>query len=187
MDFNRQNSRPLQRVTQPARPAAQPATPVIETETSPSYTRQTEDRKRYGLKHTMLIILMALVLLGGGYALGSLMPVAAGSEIKQVDSSKNQAVFLTNDQVYFGKIIDITDNVIVMKDIYYLQGPAQQNAGTNQPASSNQQQPDLALTKLGNELHGPEDRMQINRDQVLFWENLKSDGKVSEAIKAYKP
>jgi hypothetical protein len=27
--------------------------------------------------------------------------------------------------------------------------------------------------------------MILNRDQVLFWENLKSDGQVTEAVKKY--
>ena len=44
---------------------------------------------------------------------------------------------------------------------------------------------DVQLIKLGNELHGPEDQMQITKDQVLFWENLKADGKVSKAIDSY--
>ena len=42
------------------------------------------------------------------------------------------------------------------------------------------------LQKLGSELHGPEDQMVINRDQVQFWENLKDDGQVVKAITTYK-
>jgi hypothetical protein len=37
--------------------------------------------------------------------------------------------------------------------------------------------------KLGNEIHGPEQEMQISSSQVIFWENLKNDGKVVDAIK----
>jgi hypothetical protein len=40
--------------------------------------------------------------------------------------------------------------------------------------------------KLGNELHGPEDEMTIEKAQVLYWENLKPSGKVSEAISSYQ-
>ncbi len=42
------------------------------------------------------------------------------------------------------------------------------------------------LIKLGEEVHGPEDAMIINRDQVLFYENLKPGGKVSQLIQNYK-
>jgi len=34
-------------------------------------------------------------------------------------------------------------------------------------------------------LHGPEDQMLINRDQITFWENLKSDGQVAKAVGDY--
>jgi hypothetical protein len=43
------------------------------------------------------------------------------------------------------------------------------------------------LTKLGcQQLHSPEDEMVINRTQIAFWENIKDDGKVVQAIKEFK-
>src|SRR3989344_2751343 len=99
--------------------------------------------------------------------------------------SDYQAVFLTNGQVYFGKLSGVNNRYLTLKDIYYLQ--------VNQPLQSGQeeqlqqqQQPQLSLVKLGNELHGPVDAMKINKDQVLFYEDLKTNGKVVEAIMAYK-
>jgi len=38
--------------------------------------------------------------------------------------------------------------------------------------------------KLGSEIHGPEDLMIINRAQILFVENLKPSGRVSQAIRS---
>jgi hypothetical protein len=40
----------------------------------------------------------------------------------------------------------------------------------------------VSLIKLGSELHGPEDQMSINRDQILFFENMKNSSKINEAI-----
>jgi len=40
----------------------------------------------------------------------------------------------------------------------------------------------LELVKLGNELHGPEDQMSVNRDQILFIEKLKADSQVVKTI-----
>ena len=104
---------------------------------------------------------------------------------KSTDEAKTsdyQAVFLTNGQVYFGKLSGTGSDWVTLKDIYYLQ--VQQQV---QPTDENsQQQPNLTLVKLGNELHGPVDEMKINKDQILFWENLKSDGKVVEAIVKYQ-
>jgi hypothetical protein len=66
-----------------------------------------------------------------------------------------------------------------LRDIYYFQQlrPLQGEGKEN---------PDLSLMKLGNELHGPTDMMQINRDHVLFVEDMKDDARVVQAIKSYK-
>jgi hypothetical protein len=101
-----------------------------------------------------------------------------GSSGGGVKSGQYQALFLTNGQVYFGKLSNVDDRYVRLNDIYYLQ--VQQAV---QPAQgTDQQQPKVSLAKLGSELHGPEDEMLVNRDQVLFWENLKNDGKVAKAI-----
>jgi hypothetical protein len=96
-----------------------------------------------------------------------------------------QAVFLTNGQVYFGKVEKQNQVELVVKDIYYLQvtRPLQQTEeGEQQPNP----QGELSLVKLGNELHGPTDGMLINRDHVLFVEDLKEDSNVVQAIDNYK-
>jgi hypothetical protein len=92
------------------------------------------------------------------------------------------AVFLTNGQVYFGKLSHPGDDYVTLDDIYYLQvGPQQGSATTPVDASSTAQQ-QISLVKLGNELHGPVDEMHISRGQILFYEELKSDGQVVKAI-----
>lgn len=100
-----------------------------------------------------------------------------------------QAVFLTNGQVYFGKMSNVGGDFATLKDIYYLQVVQQEPLqGTQQGAqpSQAQQQPQISLVKLGNELHGPVDEMHISRTQILFYEDLKTDGNVVKAIDAYK-
>ena len=90
-----------------------------------------------------------------------------------------QAVFLTNGQVYFGNVARLTPDTVVLRQIYYLQtsGPLQ--------AGGEQQPTDLALVKLGAELHGPTDEMQINREHILFIETLKADSRVVKAIEQF--
>lgn len=95
-----------------------------------------------------------------------------------------QAVFLKGGQVYFGKITKITTTQITLENIYYLRTNGAANssiADINNPGGN-----DVSLVKLGEELHGPEDVMRIERINVDFWENLKDDGQVVKAIKEYE-
>ncbi len=101
-------------------------------------------------------------------------------------ASGYQAIFLTNGQVYFGKISNPSGDYVTLKDIYYLQVGPQQGSGTNAQGEQPQAQQSVSLVKLGNELHGPVDEMHISRSQVLFYEDLKSEGSVVKAIDAYK-
>ena len=93
-----------------------------------------------------------------------------------------KAVFLNNEQVYFGKISpSFSFSFLNLKDVYYLQVNEQL-----QPVGEGAQ-PQLVLVKLGaREIHNPQDEMLINRDHILFIEKLKPDSQVIAAIKEYK-
>ena len=93
------------------------------------------------------------------------------------DVSRFQGVFLTSGQVYFGKLHNVYGRYPYITNIYYLR--ADQNP---QEGKEDGKQPQLSLVKLGNEIHGPEDRMYLNHAHILFWENLKTDSQVSKAI-----
>ncbi len=101
-------------------------------------------------------------------------------------SSGYQAVFLTNGQVYFGKLSDESATYATLTDVYYLQvapTPALQGSQTQQ---TTQQQQQLLLVKLGKELHGPVDEMKINRNQILFFEDITEAGTVMTKIREYQ-
>lgn len=128
---------------------------------------------------SLLLIVVSVAVLGwfGNKAMAAAMADGA------VKSKNYQAVFLTNGQVYFCKLSKVASSYVKCTDIYYLQ--VQQ---TVQPEDKTKtaETPQVSLAKLGGELHGPEDVMYISRQQVLFWENLKTDGKVANAIADYK-
>ena len=113
---------------------------------------------------------------------------SGSKETAVVKASAYQAVFLTNGQVYFGKLSNLQKDWVTLKEIYYLQVIQPPLQGQQQPgaATTTQQQPQISLVKLGNELHGPVDEMQIVKGQVLFYEDLKEDSQVVKAIKDYK-
>lgn len=126
----------------------------------------------------IVLVILAAVVFGFGFMKGG----PSADRYKDVKQSQYQAVFLTNGQVYFGKISEMDRGDVKLTDIYYLQ--VQQSLQAEAKQSTDQQ--NLSLAKLGGELHGPEDVMYISDKQVLFWENLKDDSKVVQAIKQNK-
>lgn len=101
-----------------------------------------------------------------------------------IDASRYQAVFLTNGQVYFGKLRAAGD-YLKLSDVYYLQTPTDDTSSDN-PQSGTANQKNAQLTKLGSEIHGPEDSMVISKEQVLFYENLKTDSSLVKSIEQHK-
>ena len=87
-----------------------------------------------------------------------------------IDANTYQAVFLRNDQIYFGRLKNISSDYLLLKDVYYVK-VGEGSTGT--------------LVKLGvSEAHGPKDEMIINQDQIMFWENLKFDSPVVKGIQS---
>lgn len=127
------------------------------------------------------IIAIVLLLLAG--LIGWTLINKANDSALAVDSSKYQAVFFTNGQVYFGKLSAHNSDYLKLNDIYYLQTQAGEEASL-QNASDDQN--NVQLIKLGNEIHGPEDEMIISKEQILFYENLKTDGNVAKSIAQFK-
>lgn len=91
-----------------------------------------------------------------------------------------QALFLSNGQVYFGRVSEMNKDYVILTDIYYLNSTTPPLIALFFGAQS------VSLTKLGCEMHGPEDTMVIRRDKIDFWENLKDSGEVVKAIKDFQ-
>ncbi len=152
---------------------------------APAPASRPEAKKKNGRKWTtvirwslfILLISCALLVTGIIASIALSKPKNASSYI---NSKQYQAVFLNGGQVYFGKITSMNSHYLTLGDIYYLR--VNQAVQPNSTTSSN----DVSLVKLGCELHGPQDQMIINSDQVVFWENLKSDGQVAKAVADYQ-
>lgn len=96
------------------------------------------------------------------------------AEKERIDQTTYQAVFLQDDQIYFGKLKGIDSAYPILEDVYYVKIEGDE-AATGR------------LVKLGaTEPHGPYDQMIINRDHILFWENLKPDSRIIQTINALK-
>ncbi len=178
----------MNRPGKPGNGSGQTVPPTSNTGNSqgPRHSAVTSESKRNGNilsfhNITSVIMLFSLTFLALA-VIGFIMNYRGKDESRFVAKDKMQAVFLNGGQVYFGKIRELNNKYVGVTDIYYLRVNQQV-----QPKQGEQQsQQDISLVKLGCELHGPQDQMLINRDQVVFWENLKSDGQVAKAVEAYK-
>lgn len=124
------------------------------------------------------VVLFAALVVGGLF----LYRAVSGSIISK---DKYQAVFLTSGQVYFGKLDSVGGDYSRLTDVFYIQASEADDEADAQNPQETETATDLQLIKLGSEVHGPEDEMLINKEQILFVENLKADGKVSDSIRQY--
>lgn len=147
--------------------------------------------------------IIVIFLAGVGLTFFLLRPSSIGNAavakpvISDARASGYQAVFLDNGQVYFGRLSGFGGERPALREVYYLRVPeslqnsvpakdvdnkANVAASKTAPAS----QPELALVKLGNELHGPVDEMKLIPNHIIFVEDLRRDGKIALAIEKYR-
>lgn len=181
---DRTANRPEPTYRQPEEPQSPREEPKPVYRSAPPRHPQKEPKsfKRF-LKPLIAIIIVILVLVAGWFAWSKTQTAATA-----IDTSKYQAVFFTNGQVYFGKLQPFNDENMKLTDIYYLQSQESATDATDSknPQETSTDQNNVQLIKLGDEIHGPEDEMIISKDQVLFYENLKTDGKVAQSIEKFK-
>ena len=115
----------------------------------------------------VIIGLLLVIILGFGvYSLFS----KNSEKTERIDSATYQAVFLEGSQIYFGKLRDIDSQYPILEEVYYVKLEGEDIASGR-------------LVKLGDiEPHGPQHQMIINRDHILFLENLKPDSQIVQTI-----
>ncbi len=184
MDFMNHGNRPVQQNTN-GQPATNGFGPINDGPKPPQKPAKSSDKAKW-IRVGQFAFLVALVVLVVAVvfsiATGDKKTVTTNSvEASKVKSNQLQAVFLNGGQVYFGKISAVNSRSLTLDTIYYLRVNQQVQPGQTDNANAN----DISLVKLGCELHGPEDTMVINREQIVFWENLKTDGQVAKAVEEY--
>lgn len=142
-----------------------------------------EVKKNSRPKFSRRILIMVGILIVVLVVIFLLFKGVVGGGKKTENNVAWQAVFLSDGQVYFGKVVSQDKSEVILQNIYYLQTPGSlQQGGDN----LNKQKGEISLIKLGGEIHGPQDEMRINRSNVLFIEDLKDDSQVAEAIKRHE-
>jgi hypothetical protein len=150
-----------------SRVQARPVQPPVAS-TKPK-SRKKLDLSLVKNKFFVAVVIVAVLVLG---LVAILNKNTAGLAI---DSSKYQAVFLAGGQHYFGNLKSLDDDFFELTGVYYLY--KQDDTEVQEQENSN-----LQLLKLVDDVHGPEDRMIISKSQVLFYENLRTDSRVSQLI-----
>ncbi len=75
-----------------------------------------------------------------------------------------KAVFLNNGQVFFGKFVDVPlSRTITLREVFYIQDNKPNSATTT-----------YQVARIINDIHGPSDKMIITKDQILYFEVLRS-------------
>lgn len=115
-----------------------------------------------------LVLTAIIIVIGALVALTFFLPQG-----ERVNAKGYQVVYLSSGQAYFGKLKNTTGDYLVLEQAYAPsdQTPAQDNAERQ-----------TALVKVSEQVYGPEDSLSIKADQVVFWQNLRDDSKVVEAI-----
>lgn len=136
-----------------------------------------QERIKKTKKLTTVLIIVVLLILGGVYFIFSLVSSSRGLPSSQglpftVSKSGWQAIFLKDGRVYFGQVVETTEREVALRNVYYLQAtePHQGHVVSAQAPF---------LIKL-------DDEMRVNREQVLFIEDLQQDSSIVEVIEEYQ-
>ena len=133
----------------------------------------TLKKYQFSILTVLAVIIGLLLVVILGFTVYSLFSKNT-EETEKIEQATYQAVFLADKQIYFGKLRDIDSPYPVLDDVYYVR-----LEGEDETLGR--------LVKLGEgEPHGPKNQMIINRDHILFWENLKDDSQVVQTIRNLK-
>ena len=136
--------------------------------------------------------------------------VKGGEEIGGVDTVAWYAVHLTDGKVYYGHLDKMESDYPELTEVFYpepdLDKLGRYGAGTAGEGSATSTEVDrsdrsdrtdmtdidasvgagkIVLVKLGTEAQRPEDRMVINKQNLLFYEKLAQDSPIVKAIRGY--
>ena len=113
------------------------------------------------------MLVAAIILALAAYGVVALARNPLGGAI---DPERLQAVVLSSGAVYFGHLRTAGSDFYELRDAFFVQ----ETQGEGEQIARR-------VVPLGEELHGPEDRMLIPRAHVVIIENLRPDSPVTRA------
>ncbi len=139
-------------------------------------------KKKKGTNHDRFFgrfIIYALIIIGL-LAIFCQIPTTRNQAVQTVPTSAStyRAVFLDNGEVYFGLLQNNSGAYLRLTDVYYLK--------VNSVAATSSAQSGVQLMKLGTELHQPKNYLDINRQHVLFIQELSADSAILNLMQNYE-
>ncbi len=146
------------------------------------------DTPAEGRKLPILAIILA-VSIAANLALLGVLVLGRGTAPKAAAETFNEkswyGVFINNNEAFVGHITAADSQNITMKGIYYLTLEARDASG--KPIANPQaDQFKPFIKKLGREVYGPKDQIQINRQNVRYYSELRDDSDVVKGIIAFE-
>jgi hypothetical protein len=131
-------------------------------------------------RHVQRMAGIASLLVIGAACLVWVIQQVYQTNLQRIDSSKYQIVSLVTGQVYFGKLQNQTGEYLVLKSPYIEQAVQPQDKNEDGTAKATQ----TTILRVKDMVYGPQDSIAIKSSQVTFWQNLRDDSKLAQAIKA---
>jgi hypothetical protein len=148
-------------------------------------TGRVEPRRQPNILLMVLAASVALNIALGAFVLIRGLGVggaAATTSTADFNRSSYYAVFLNNKEAFVGHITDVSTDNISMADLFYLTFDPPKDAAGNPIANANPNDYKPALKKLGQEVWGPKDFVRINRQNMEYYTELRSDSPIVKAI-----
>jgi hypothetical protein len=149
--------------------------PVRSTEAGSSNSHRAPREPRRSLLPAVLASLVLGILIGGAaMAFFNSSTKDKGDAFGGVvDTTRYQAVILSNDKVYFGRISSASDEFYRLQNAFFLR----------ETPGANGADPVRALLPVNREIHAPENSMLIRSSEVVLVENLAKDSPILTEIK----
>ncbi len=85
-----------------------------------------------------------------------------------------------NGQIYFGKLTALNDTQLKLTNVYFLQTNTTDETAAD---ASDDTASKAQLIKLSEAIYDPQDEMIISKSQMLYFQNLRDDGRAAQLIK----
>ncbi|MFY9614219.1 MAG: hypothetical protein WAT58_02370 [Candidatus Dormiibacterota bacterium] len=124
------------------------------------------------------LALLGVLLLGRGAS-------TSATTAETFNDKSWYGVFINNNEAFVGHITKADTQNITMRGIYYLTLEARDASG-KPIANPTADQFKPFIKKLGQEVYGPKDVIQINRQNVRYYTELRDDSDVVKAIVVFE-